>query len=155
MEITDEFLDDLESTLCEICHCIKNKNHNRGIIEKWIEKATEANDKKIAELEGKVAGLRGEMVPAIEYLDSLGKLEEYEPEAQMRDCFRKVLANTRAVADAYTARIERRGRAKGLREAVEDVEREDGGHYTGYKPLRVRLKDILEAKAEELEKEVG
>lgn len=101
---------------------------------------------KIAGLEGMVAGLREEMVPAIEYLDSLGKLEEYEPEAQIRDCFRKTIANTQATAKAHDARIERRGRAKGLREAEKMWLGEADPYLLG---------DFFIAKAEELEKEVG
>ena len=113
---------------------------------------------RIAELEGMVAGLR-------DFVKNLWP--DVSPDAPIWDNTRAWLEDTKAVAEAHDARIERRGEAKGLREAAKlaDEKRlkyqKKAQAIPGFESdaLRTsaegmyRLKEDFEARAEELEKD--
>ena len=111
---------------------------------------------RIANLESMVAGLRealdadkttggffddGENVPMRGCCGSYGNHEPKCPFVLRH----KALANTQAVAEAHDARIERRGRAKGL------MFSENLCRRNGYRVIA----NVLKSQADELEKEEG
>ncbi len=109
---------------------------------------------RIAELEGMVAGLR-DYVRRAEWIRTVGLVDgrsSHEALVRMEEPLEAALIDTQAVAEAHDARIERRGRAKELKELAKDLY---SAGQINTKPTFAQFARACESKAEELEKEVG
>lgn len=108
--------------------------------------------KRILELESMVAGLRDVIVDTSDCLEGWGTHKQCGDSlcGPVHESITGARNSTQATAEAHDARIERRGRALGLREANKILAR-----FFYAEPKAMKVYDLVEAKAKELEKEEG